>query len=119
MKKLLLILHCFVALCGCDKTKFYETDIECLSPDNDGWVEFASLEVKSKTAILKTDNGSIAFKLYTQDDIKEEPGVSEDMGIYKNETNDLVPQYLHYVDKDHYTVGTDLYHWYECRKSTK
>ena len=119
MKKLLLVLPCLIALCGCDKTKFYETDIECLAPGG-GWVEYSSLQVKSKTAILKTDNDSIVFKLYTQDANGEESAVYEDMGIYKNETNDLMPQYLHFVDKDHYTVGSGLHGmWYQCRKSTK
>lgn len=118
MKKLFIILPCLIALCGCDKTKFYETGIECLASDI-GWIEYTSLEVKSKTAILKTDNTSIVFKLYTQDATEEESAVYEDMGIYKNVTNDLMPQYLHFVDKDHYTVGTDLHHWHECRKISK
>ena len=118
MKKLLLILPCLIALCGCDKTKFYETDIECLLSDG-GWVKYTSLEIKSKTAILKTGNDSIVFKLYTQNDTEGEPGVYEDMGIYKNETNDLMPQYLHFVDENHYTVGTDLHHWHQCRKVSK
>lgn len=118
MKKLFMILPCLIALCGCDKTKFYETNIECLFSDG-GWIKYDSLEVKSKTAILKTDNASIVFKLYTQDANREESAVYEDMGIYKNETNDLMPQYLHFVDKDRYTVGTDLHHWHQCRKISK
>ena len=119
MKKIFIILPCLIALCGCDKTKFYETDIECLLSDG-GWGGYTSLEVKSKTAILKTDNDSIIFELYTQDTTDQEPGVYEDMGIYKNVTNDLMPQYLHFVDKDHYTIGASVSGpWYQCRKSTK
>ncbi|MBR0212911.1 MAG: hypothetical protein IJQ55_04870 [Alphaproteobacteria bacterium] len=119
MKKFLLILPCVIILCSCDKTKFYETGIECLSSDA-FTTEYTSLEVKTKTAILKTDSESIVFKLYTQDATEEDPAVYEDMGIYKNETNDLMPQYLHFVDKDHYTVGTSLHGpWYQCRKISK
>lgn len=112
MKKLFMILPCLIALCGCDKTKFYENDVKCLGPDSN-WVGYGSLDVNSKRAVFKNDYITITMKRYVSEEYPE------DVLLYKNETNDLMPRYLHFVDKDHYTVGTDLHHWYECRKSTK
>ena len=122
MKKLLAILPCIIILCGCDKTKFYETDIECISPNCTGeecdnlWDKYKSLEINGKTATLQTDDGFIVFKQYTQSASEGAEAVYEDMGIYKNE-KDEQPLFLHFVDKDVYSLGTSLNEWYECRKS--
>ncbi|MBQ6027746.1 MAG: hypothetical protein IJL21_04325 [Alphaproteobacteria bacterium] len=103
---------------------FHETDIECLNVTcveeecSNVWDKYKSLDVDSEKAILKTDDKTIVFKLYTQDATEETMAVYDDDGIYKNE-NDEQPMFLHFVDNDTYSLGTDLNHWSQCRKARK
>lgn len=100
---------------------FHETDIECLNVTCVGdecsnvWDKYKSLDVNSKEAVLKTDAKTIVFKLYSTEEI---PAVYEDDGIYKNE-KDEQPMFLHFVNKDTYSLGTDLQNWTSCRKARK
>lgn len=113
MKKLFVVLPCLIALGACDKVSFHEENIQCLAPGG-GWVEYGSLDVNSKRAVFKNDYIKITMKRYVSDEYPE------DILLYKNETNDLMPQYLHFVDNEHYTVGGNFLHtWYECRKASK
>lgn len=115
MKKLLMILPCVIALSGCDDVKFHENHVKCLSDASDGgWAEYGSLNINSKRAVFKTKEGKIVMNRYILDDFPD-----DDILLYKNETNEFMPQYLRFVDKEHYTIGSDLYHWYECRKVSK
>ena len=103
---------------------FHETDIECLNVTcveeecSNVWDKYKSLDVDSEKAILKTDDKTIVFKLYTQDATEETMAVYDDDGIYKNE-NDEQPMFLHFVDNDTYSLGTDLNHGAQCRKARK
>lgn len=112
MKKLFIILPCLVALGACDKINFQETDVECLA-SNGNWIYYGSLDINSKRAIFKNDYIELTMKRYISDEYPE------DVLLYKNETNNLMPQYLHFVDKDHYSIGSNLHNWYECRKASK
>ena len=101
MKKLLIILPCVIALFGCDKINFYETNIECISPIEQATktdvVHFDSIKVNSKKAILKTGDNVITLKRYAS---KEYP----DFAYYKNEKTNEIPAYFHY-SKNVYGIG--------------
>lgn len=113
MKKLFIILPCLIALGGCDKINFHETDIECIIPDKTlAEIKYDSLDINPKRAILQIGDNKLIMNRYTSE---ETPTAI----LYKNETNELFPQYLHYVDKDIYSLGTDLTHWGACRKASK
>ena len=113
MKKLFIILPCLIALGGCDKINFHETDIECVIPDKTlAEIKYDSLDVNSSRAILKKGDSKIVMNRYKS---LEHPQAV----LFKSETNELFPQYLHYVDKDIYSLGTDLTHWGACRKASK
>ena len=122
--KSLYILPILLGLCACDRTNFHETNIECLNVTCVGdecsnvWDKYKSLDVDSEKAVLRTDDRTIVFKLYTQDATEETSAVYADFQIYKNE-NDEQPMFLHFVDNDTYSLGTDLNHWSQCRKARK
>ena len=119
--KPLYVLSILLGLCACDRTNFHETNIECLNVTCVGeecsnvWDKYKSLDVNSEKAILKTDDKTIVFKLYSTEEM---PTVYEDDGIYKNE-KDEQPMFLHFVDNDTYSLGTDLQNWTSCRKARK
>ncbi|MBO4583416.1 MAG: hypothetical protein J5714_05175 [Alphaproteobacteria bacterium] len=103
---------------------FHETDIECLNVTcvneecSNVWDKYKSLDVDSEKAVLKTNDRTIIFKLYTQDATEETMAVYDDEGIYKNETDEQ-PMFLHFVDNDTYSLGTNLNYWSQCRKARK
>ena len=115
MKKLLLILPCLVALCGCDKINFYETDIECITPTEQAtktdMIHFDSIKVNSKKAILKIDGKEIVLKRYTS---KEYP----DFAYYKNEKTNEMPAYFHYSENV-YGIGMSENKLTPCHKVSK
>lgn len=111
MKKFLMILPCLIALGACDKINFHEKNIKCLFSDG-GWLEYDSLDINSKKAVL--DAGKPTEHILERYVSNEYP---EDVILYKSVNNNIMPQYLHFVDNEHYTIGTDLNTWYECRKN--
>lgn len=115
MKKLLIILPCVIALFGCDKIKFNETDIECikpsLQPEETTFIHYDSWKLDSEKAILRTQDKEITLKRYMSEKLP-------DFILYKNENTDEVPLFLHY-SKNIYGIGMSEDNLSPCHKVSK